>query len=407
MSLLDSNIKNNLFRKAGAIGANVLSGKVIEELKENLLDKAGENNLISARGFLGSQAASIIRRLLFTSPGVTGEFDPVWKLTQFQASDTNGNYGSVDKTVIDDFGGSGAPKYKFMWTVSIGYRQTLRDLLSGNPPTPTPAEDDQEVDNTQTIETVTVVAKRLTPASGSENLREVSFALKSATRPNPIINFQDVNFYNYRTKIATKVEYGTVTLTFYDDIRNTAHDIYEAYLKTISPIARVDGSPAWVDYFDKIAANPENNPPNNSSLGALPEDEELGLIRTITITHHLPVDYSSVQTQPNATGLAKGTILNSPVVRYIFINPKVQSFVLDDLDMTVNDTTTVSLTFVYDSVYIEKDSIEYDATPNVDEVVEQINQGGILETIANTVNQQVNTLNNNTLLTKVKNFINF
>ena len=218
MGILDTNIRNNIFRRVGQIAASVGSGIAIKAAKEAIFSKIGENNLISAGGFLGSKTASILRNFLFTSEGEMGKFDPVWKLSSFKIPDPIfGEVGSDLKTVPDDFGGSGRPKLKFMYTVSFQYR-------------------DEMVRRLRDPRATTSFGGAGDASFGADQLGEMSFGIKSATRPNPTVNFTDVNFYNYRTKIATKVEYGTMTLMFYDDIKNTAHNIYELYLKSISPI---------------------------------------------------------------------------------------------------------------------------------------------------------------------------
>lgn len=410
MSLLDNNIKNNLFRKAATIGANVLSGKITQEIKGKLFDKIGENNLISVRGFLGSHTAALIRRLLFTREGASGHFDPVWKLASYHIPDANtGEMGSIDKTVADDFAGAGAPKYKFMYTVSFEYRDDMLNLLSGNPTGSVNQSTGGTSTNLEGIEEVVTTASRIRGAVGSDYLGEVSFALKTASRPSPIVTFQDVNFYNFRTKVGTKVDYGNMTLTFYDDIRNTAHKIYELYLKTISPIANISNT-TDSNRFSKLGVSPEDGDPNVSSIGPLSDEGKNGLIRAITITHHLPLNYQ--QDRTNNPIYTEGSKITSEVVQYIFMNPKIQNFMLDDLDMTANDVSTVALTFTYDSVYISNAPLDYtfgselDVLQEIVPTAQRINQTGILDRAVATVQEKVEVLNNNTLLKKVKNFIN-
>src|SRR5690606_33598463 len=74
---------------------------------------------------------------------------------------------------------------------------------------------------------------------GSESMMEMNIPLKSVTRPQPTVNMVPMNFYNFRTQIATKVDYGTVTVNMYDDGDGRVLDIYNAYMRKISPIASV------------------------------------------------------------------------------------------------------------------------------------------------------------------------
>lgn len=384
---LDINIKNNLFRKAGAVGANILSARLNQEIKEALFDKIGENNIISIGGFLGSQTASLIRRLLFTKPGQHGHYDPVWKLTTFTAPaepELGLPAGNIARATADDFAGADHPKYKFMYTVSFNYRSSILDTIrAGTSP-----------ENARAMQ-------------GANTLKEIAFGLKTASRPNPTVAYQDVNFYNYRTKIATKIDFGTLNLTFYDDVNNRAHDIVAAYLKTISPIARVS-NPAYANFLDTLGISPMEDDPDVSGIGILANGEEAGLINSITITHHLPIQYSSSATESNS-------VMNTkvfPAVRYIFFNPKIININLDDLDMTQSDTSTVSMTLTYDSVYMDKvsttESLEEVITTGSSETALDKFLRGIdnaINPLLNSAQDRINQLNDSTLLNNVRDFI--
>lgn len=433
MGILDSNIKNNLFRQAGAVGASKASSAITSSLKKNLFEKLGENNLFSARGFLGGITTRLLREVLFTRKGATGHFDPVWKLShsKIAAADSSGVVGSLLKAVSDDFAGSGRPKTKFNFTVQIEYG----DLLKANLPysddgnkniasqftiSPATANDDGVLEEV-------VVHSAPSPLIGAKGMggeNGIELALKQATRPQPTVTYQDVNFYNYRTKIATKVDFGTMTITFYDDIRNRAHDIFDLYLKNISPIANIPGNVN----ASSLGIHALNNDDtfNPSSLGALSETDNEGLIRSITINHYLPIDYSKFS---GFTDFAEGTKLPFTIVQYVFLNPKIVNMALDDLDMSQNDTSAVTLTFVYDSVFINKeegtmDAVSGTAVPNksnrfigaiqntIDNITGGITGGvnGVVSGIAGTATQATsalaNKVNADTLLTKAKSFIN-
>jgi hypothetical protein len=387
MAILDANIKNNLFRQAGSVGANIGSAKAIQAIKQGLFDRLGENNLISARGFLGSQTATLLRRLLFTRDGAHGHYDPVWKLGFYTVVDPNtGEVGSKLKTVADDFAGADAPKYKFNYTVSLTYRNTLQDAITN-------------------------VGGNVSSSSGSDLMEAVEFALKTASRPNPTVNYQDINFYNYRTKVGTKVDYGTMTIVFYDDNKNRAHNIYEAYLKSLSPIANV------VDQYIGFAGQaiaPQTGLGDMSSIGALANGDEAGLISSIVLTHHLPIDYSQYRNSANnntESAFTQVSQLKAPIVQYQYMNPKIVNMTLDDLDMSANDVTTVTLTFSYDSVAIKKAVNAFSLGNALNELGEirptgsRIPTTGFLSSLNSTLQQRVDSLNNSTLLNKVKNLI--
>lgn len=159
---------------------------------------------------------------------------------------------------------------------------------------------------------------------GSSSMREMNIPLKSVTRPRPSINMVPMNFYNFRTQIATKVDYGTATVNMYDDGDGNALSIYNTYMRAISPIAGVSD--------DTLIHNPQSVPFGQmSSLGPLPNNPN-GIIKSLSVFHH----YVSRD--------------RDRVVEYKYLNPKIQNFDLDELNMSESDVTSIGMTFVYDGV---------------------------------------------------------
>lgn len=228
------------------------------------------------------------------------EFVPRRTLTNSVAShapfenNAKNNFEYLASDIPDAFGTYEQPKLKFLFTVQFQPRAGL-----------------------------------VLPEKGDQDMSKMRFALKRATRPQPNITYQDVNFYGFRTKVAIKMDYGTVTLTFYDDVVNRAHNIVSKYINYVSPISLINKEQAGsLDGADGGAI----------SIGAY-ADNPLGPFESMRIVHHMLDDkYSD-------TGLAKQ-------VFYDYLNPKIVSVNLDDLDMTQSEVSTVEVTFVYDSVNI-------------------------------------------------------
>lgn len=214
-----------------------------------------------------------------------------WRLYRDQVA------GGSPANVGTEFAGSDAPKLKFLFTVSFEFGETLRTKLS----------------------------------AGSDDMGSATYGCKNVTRPNININYVDVNSYNYRFKVATKTDYGQVSLTLYDDNKNTAHNLFTKYLYEISPISRIPPGP---DY--KLTDQPMQR---FASLGPLPTMEAAGLIQRMRVTHHVNSNYDD---DPNSVRW----------VRYDYANPKIQSFSLDELDMSVSDASAITINFVYDSVRV-------------------------------------------------------
>jgi hypothetical protein len=248
---------------------------------------------------------------------ITSLFTPSSPATEPQASQFGqtcgvGNYA----TDLIKF----APKYKFLFVVQFEFDPAFNDIIGKH-------------------------GGRIDPA----------FVVKSTTRPNIDFEYEDVNMYNFRTKVAKKTTYQPITMKFLDDDRNNAFQFYTTYLKLLSPIANVDAELSKVDPLQAydIAGGGmgfENggNPINASwrsegqfyagSLGTFGNSaatngpETRNILRRISIFHVY----------------RQGTLMN---VMH-FYNPKISKMELDDLDMASSEGTEVSFTFNYDSLFI-------------------------------------------------------
>lgn len=229
-------------------------------------------------------------------------------LTTYLLTNSPDGFSTVDSTFLTatDFGGLDAPKSKFMFTMVVGVRN---DAFEADP--------------------------------GSENLTEIEYALKTASRPAPNFEFQDVNYYNYRTKVQTRVDYGTFTIVMYDDQRDKANDLFVNYLKSVSPIANLPGSFSdnlGKEDLDDFSFSNRSGSSNYSSAGVLASPR--GHLAYIKIYHYY---YKS-----------SGGELEPEAVVYEYLNPKVSAVQYDELSMSDSDPSTISITFNFDSVHIRK-----------------------------------------------------
>ena len=186
------------------------------------------------------------------------------------------------------------PKLKFNFTVDIEMRVTLNDFES---------------------------------TMGADTMTMLDVPVKNASRPSPSFVYTDVNYYNYRTKVASRTEFGACTLTFYDDADNKAQDFYKTYLEYSSRIANLRA----IKTLDQLQAVPFGE---FSSISSLPANAANGLVRVIRLHHFYK----------NKNRLMRTT--------YTCMNPKINSFQPDDLSMSESDVNTLTLEFNYDGLNI-------------------------------------------------------
>jgi len=175
----------------------------------------------------------------------------------------------------------------------------------------------------------------------------MAFAVRSASRPTVSVEYEDVNMYNFKTKIPKYSEYQPATMTFYDDQSNKTTTFYKKYIEALIPNARM--KQGTQDQYESTSFNfssrSNDSQHNSSSLQALPTlaggTSDNNIIKSIKLFHIWNW----------------GQNLNI----YHYFNPKISEINIGDLDMDSIEVTEIEIQFSYDGVYIETVS---DANPN-------------------------------------------
>lgn len=148
-------------------------------------------------------------------------------------------------------------------------------------------------------------------------------------RPKVRLNHTDVNYYNFRTRVLTSVTYEPLSMSFLDEIGNSVNSFFVAYLAQRSGTGRGNYG------IDKGFGDASSSLPYSRGY-----TEQLG--QRIVLEQIF----------------ANGTMTN----RFIFINPRIESFDFDELSMEdSNNGSLMNLTFSYDALecYTVYGSVEY------------------------------------------------
>lgn len=177
--------------------------------------------------------------------------------------------------------------------------------------------------------------------------RTFAFVVKRSTRPSLKFETEDVNYYNFRTKVVTKTTFDEMQMSFHDEssVSNSATRFVTNYMRAISPITNITSSAEMqlaedqgMDFSRSVFTNAEDieGAPagiSSASRGPLSNDNKQ-VFKEITLYHLY--DY--------------GQNMNV----YHFFNPRITQLSQDDVDMSVgNEGNEVTLSFNYDSVYTE------------------------------------------------------
>jgi len=171
-----------------------------------------------------------------------------------------------------------------------------------------------------------------------DSANRLAFVVKHSTRPNINVEHEDVNLYNFWTRVPKRTIYEPITMRFYDDIQGQAHLFYTAYLESLSPISRrgireAIRSTSGVDWLQANSMNFNNiDTLGSASISAL-EGGATSIISEIRLFHMY--DY--------------GKLMNV----YEFHNPKLLTMNLDELDMAESGGgSEIELSFGYDAMHI-------------------------------------------------------
>jgi hypothetical protein len=166
--------------------------------------------------------------------------------------------------------------------------------------------------------------------------REFMYVVKQIDKPKVTFEYEDINMYNFRTKVLKAIRHESLMMAFHDDIQNRVLDFFNAYRVAYSPISRLSYNQknifedSGMDFY-----SPDSNSGiNSSSLGLLANGN-------INILSHIEL----IQVY------AHGTRQNT----FIFTNPRIENFDFDNLDHGSSEGNALTVNFNYDALYIKDD----------------------------------------------------
>lgn len=196
---------------------------------------------------------------------------------------------------------------------------------------------------------------------------DMAFVVKRSSRPNLKFHHEDVNYYNFRTKVITKTEFEDMNMSFHDDTLNLGTQFYHSYMRAMSPITGIEASGAQPDLLEQGGMDFVGN--------TLAENQ---IINQIAASKYAASSGTLVNDQKQVFSEIRiyhlfdnGNRMNV----WRFFNPRISALNLDDLDMA-NGTegSEITLSFNYDSLFLDPDvSLASDSKYNL----KQTQRGGV------------------------------
>lgn len=186
---------------------------------------------------------------------------------------------------------------------------------------------------------------------GSATSQDFTFMVKSVDRPKIDFEYEDdVNMYNFRTKVLKKIRHRELTITFMDDVGNRVLNFFRALMMIHSPITRRQLIREGLPLAQRLKApdaksinagngmlfsNPNEPTLNDNAIRGVFNSDVGNIIQTIRVKQMF-VD--------------PGSPISSAVQEVIFdfLNARLVSFDLDDLNHEVSEVNIMTMQFDYD-----------------------------------------------------------
>jgi len=194
---------------------------------------------------------------------------------------------------------------------------------------------------------------------------QMAFVVKTSSRPNVNIEHEEVNMYNFWTRVAKRTVYEPLTMRFLDDQKGYSHYFMNNYIRAISPIAKTetkfDNRGGIADHVYLEDRGMSNGSDKTASLTKLKGDNT-SIFDEIRVFHI----FNYGQTMSVNT----------------YINPKIMSINFDELDMAEGAAgNEIEMQFAFDALNV----IDRFPIKGNEKKVEQTSGGAIGQDLLNIV----------------------
>jgi hypothetical protein len=185
-------------------------------------------------------------------------------------------------------------------------------------------------------------------ANGKNQNLEAGMLVKGVDLPKFTIQTEQLNQYNRRTNIQTKINYSPVTVNFHDDMSNTTNELWQSYFRY---------------YYADSAYASASSPTTDSANGAT--NPAYGNTKYSPTTPVPPNAYglNNNQGEPFFRAIIVYQLNRSVFNSYILINPLVTAWDHAHLDQTQNTLSENKMTVQYETVFYGKGKVKRDNPP--------------------------------------------
>jgi hypothetical protein len=176
--------------------------------------------------------------------------------------------------------------------------------------------------------------------------RDLTFVVKSIDLPKVKFDYEEVNMYNFKTKILKGIAHENLNLVFYDDVANHALAFVNAYMMLFSPITRNKQQDDDNMENHGFAFNPNYQGLDTGNRGAIANGNRgrKDILKSLTIDQ-----FYVNMSDKTASSLPNLVRVNS----FIFTNPRLAEYNTQNQDHeSGSEAATISASFDYDALHI-------------------------------------------------------
>ena len=176
--------------------------------------------------------------------------------------------------------------------------------------------------------------------------RNMSFMAKTVDRPKLTLEYEDINQYNFRTKVVKSSKYDDCSITFYDDSGNSVIDFFRFILTLMHPVTRRSNSmPSDLSTGDftlltghGMTFSGDNYEVNDFSHRGVVNTDNGQVIQVIKVTQ---------------TYIVPSGDQNARQISYLYVNPMINSIELSELSAEdSSNACEITVKFSYDAVIV-------------------------------------------------------
>jgi hypothetical protein len=185
---------------------------------------------------------------------------------------------------------------------------------------------------------------------GAAGANDFTFMIKQVDRPKFDFEYEDdVNMYNFHTKVLKRIKHRELTMVFMDDVGNRVFDFFRTLMMIHQPITqrqvKRDGTtlPPPTSNLTLASGNGMVFSDGNSAK-ASSDTAHRSVVNSAFGNSIECIRVKQIYADPHSQGLSGAVMMNT----FDFINPRISSFDLDELSHEQNDVSALTMAFDYD-----------------------------------------------------------